>query len=66
MTLAYLCHFQFTFPIADSLLKGLFKRGESHALGHDNVVIQELRSFIWAGQDVSARLLIGNQLKPHC
>ncbi len=64
--LAYLCHFQFAFPFADSLLKGFFIWGEGHALGHYNVVIQELRSFVWALQDVSPCLLIRHHLKHHC
>lgn len=62
----YLSHSELALPAVDAALKGFLEGWEGHALCHDNVVVQQLGGFIWALQDVSACLLVGQHLKLYC
>ena len=54
----YLSHLELALPGVDARLKDFLEGGEGHALRHDNVVIQQLRCFIRALQDISACVLV--------
>lgn len=59
----YLSHFEPIVPAVDAVLKGLLEGREGQALHRDDVVIQQLGCFIWALDDVGARVLVGQHIK---
>lgn len=62
----YLSQPELALPGADAVLKGLLEGREGHALGHGDVVVQELGGLIRALKDVGACLLIGQYIEAYC